>query len=225
MFALLKGWFGEKVTSWGILSSLDRSLYRRIDNLILGTNNGTTQLDHVLVSPYGIFVIETKNIRGWIFGDERSAQWTQVLYGKKYRFQNPIRQNYRHSRAIAEKLNIRHEYVHPIVFFIGDCKFKTPMPPQVIDRGICSYIRKFQTKLFDSQDVEHFETRIRDLKQHTLYSKAAHLSSLRERHSSTTTCPKCGSELITRVAKRGSIAGSSFLGCSAYPKCRFTKSV
>ncbi len=225
MFALLKGWLGEKVTSWGILSSLERSLYSRIDNLILATYNGTTQLDHVLVSPFGIFVVETKNIRGWIFGDERAAQWTQVLYGRKFRFQNPIRQNYRHSRAIAEKLNIPHEYVHLIVYFIGDCKFKTAMPPQVMARGICSYIRGFHEVLFDPQDVARMDARLRDIKQHSLYTKTEHLSSLRERHSSNTHCPKFGSELVTRVAKRGPNAGGSFLGCRAYPKCRFTKSV
>jgi hypothetical protein len=69
---------------------------------VLPSQGSTTQIDHVLVSVYGIFVIETKNMKGWIFGDERSAQWTQSIFGKKSRFQNPLRQNYRHVKALAE---------------------------------------------------------------------------------------------------------------------------
>ena len=50
-----------------------------------------------------------------------------------------------------------------------------------------------------------------------------HIKSLRERHSSTTVCPKCGSNLVERTARNGPNAGSKFLGCENYPKCRFTK--
>ena len=63
------------------------------------SRNGTTQIDHILVSAYGIFVIETKNLKGWIFGSAENATWTQVLAGKKYPFQNPLKQNYRHTRC------------------------------------------------------------------------------------------------------------------------------
>ena len=39
------------------------------------------------------------------------------------------------------------------------------------------------------------------------------------------TCPKCGSELVTRTARRGSSAGSEFIGCSSFPNCRYTRDV
>jgi restriction system protein len=64
----VKGWIGEKVTSAGMWAFLDKDIYRRIDDVIVPASNGTTQIDHVIVSVYGIFVIETKNIKGWIFG-------------------------------------------------------------------------------------------------------------------------------------------------------------
>jgi hypothetical protein len=65
---VVKGWFGEKMTSAGMWALLDTDIYRRIDDLIVPARNGTTQIDHVLVSVHGIFVIESKNIKGWIFG-------------------------------------------------------------------------------------------------------------------------------------------------------------
>jgi len=223
MFAFLKGWFGEKVTSFGMALSLDRRVYRRIDDLILATDTGTTQVDHILVSRFGIFVIETKNMRGWIFGGERDKQWTQVNFGRKDRFQNPLHQNYRHTRAIAEKLNIDHEAVHSVVFFIGDCEFKTAMPSNVLDRGLSSYIREYSEIWFSEDEVNDIDARLRSIKTHTLYTRTSHVRSLKERYSATDICPKCGGELVERVARKGRNAGGKFLGCSAYPKCRYTR--
>ena len=83
MSAIFKGWFGEKATQFGMWMGLDANVYRRGHNLVLPCQGGATQIDHVLVSVYGIFAIETKNMQGWIFGDERSPQWTQCIFGKK----------------------------------------------------------------------------------------------------------------------------------------------
>jgi restriction system protein len=102
MFNFIKGWLGEKTTTFGMWIHLDDDVYHRIDNLIVPASNGTTQIDHVLVSVFGVFVIETKNIKGWIFGSPEQDKWTQVLFGKKYHFQNPIKQNYRHTRCLSE---------------------------------------------------------------------------------------------------------------------------
>ncbi|WP_350617509.1 nuclease-related domain-containing protein, partial [Pseudomonas sp. HY7a-MNA-CIBAN-0227] len=70
-------------------------------------NGGSTQIDHVIVSIYGIFVIETKNYKGWIFGNEKQRQWTQAFpNGRKYKFQNPLRQNYLHIKTLADLLEL-----------------------------------------------------------------------------------------------------------------------
>jgi len=105
-FSSFKGWVGEAQGSLAAKIRLDSQIYRSIKNVTIPTANGTTQIDHVIVSKYGIFVVETKNIKGWIYGDEKQAQWTQVLYGKKCHFQNPLRQNYRHTKALSEFLGI-----------------------------------------------------------------------------------------------------------------------
>jgi restriction system protein len=103
-----------------------------LNNLTFILPNGTTQVDHVLVASTGIFVIETKHYTGWIFGGERQAEWTQVIFKKKSRFQNPIRQNYAHVRTLQELLKLPDSAFFPIVVFTGDAEFKTDLGKQVL---------------------------------------------------------------------------------------------
>ena len=88
----IKGASGEAMVSW-VLSHLPKEQYTVIHNVMLQTERGTSQVDHVVVSVYGIFVIEVKNYTGWISGTENSSQWTQTIYKTKNRFMNPIHQN------------------------------------------------------------------------------------------------------------------------------------
>jgi len=223
MINIIKGWIGEKLTTLGMWAMLDKNIYHRFDNVIVNTPNGTTQVDHVLVSVYGIFVIETKNIKGWIFGTPNSDEWTQVIYGNKKQFQNPIKQNYRHTKCLSEQLKLEHELFKPIVFFIGDCEFKTDMPSNVLRGGLIPYIKKFRQVLLSPQQVEQIEASLISLKQDKSLNRRAHLDSLRDRHESTTICPRCGGSLVKRISKKGEFAGKPFFGCSNYPKCDFTK--
>ena len=102
--ASAKGRRGEnKVAS--ILSQLPGSEYSVINDITIQNKNGSTQIDHVIISVYGIFVIETKNYSGWIMGGEKSDQWIKNMYGHKYYFYNPLRQNYGHISALARTLS------------------------------------------------------------------------------------------------------------------------
>ena len=221
----LKGWFGEKKSSFSMWLSLDQTTYRRFHDLILPTANGTTQIDHVLVSPYGLFIVETKNRTGWIFGSEDQPKWTQSLYGKKFSFQNPLRQTFRQKKSLAEFLEVDERLIRTVVYFVGDCEFKTPLPPNVLRRGLGRYVKSFRTIVLASDEIDRVVAR---LERHVSESKLTsrdHVRSLRERHGSTTVCPRCGAGLVERTARRGPTAGSTFLGCDNYPKCRFTKEV
>jgi restriction system protein len=131
IFNSLKGWMGESAIAAGLWMKLDDSVYPRIHNVIVPAQNGTTQIDHVLVSVFGIFVVETKDRDGWIFGAPDQPKWTQVLHGKKYQFQNPLRQNYRHTKCLSEYLGLDHDLFHSVVIFTGESEFKTPMPENV----------------------------------------------------------------------------------------------
>lgn len=106
-----------------------------LNNVTLCLANGsTTQIDHILVSKKGVFVIETKHYKGWIFGNPKSKTWTQVLYKVKNKFQNPLFQNNRHVRAVQSLLacHVQPRHIHNLVVFTGDAEFKTQMPWNVL---------------------------------------------------------------------------------------------
>ncbi|ABI56480.1 nuclease-related domain-containing protein [Alkalilimnicola ehrlichii MLHE-1] len=126
-----KGLVGESLVKLAAKLRLPASKYHRLHNVTLPTPDGTTQIDHIFVSRYGIFVVETKNMKGWIFGGERQAQWTQKIYKKTFKFQNPLRQNYKHVKALESALGVPPEHIHSVVVFTGASRFKTPMPASV----------------------------------------------------------------------------------------------
>ena len=63
-----KGIFGEFIINLSAKLFLDKEQYHLIKNVTLPTEDGSTQIDHIIVSKYGVFVVETKNMKGWIFG-------------------------------------------------------------------------------------------------------------------------------------------------------------
>lgn len=139
----VKGWLGERMVRGG-LQQLETEQYRHFHDLYLPhpTGPGTTQIDHVVVSPFGIFVIETKNYRGWIFGAENQREWTQQIYHHKTRFQNPLFQNQLHVRALMEFLCLPEDRFKSLVFFVGGAEFKTTMPHNVINCGLMQWIKR-----------------------------------------------------------------------------------
>jgi hypothetical protein len=220
---IFKGWIGEKKSALTIWASLDNQTYRRFHNLIIPSDNGTAQIDHLLISSYGVFIVETKNKDGWIYGSEEKADWTQILFKEKYSFQNPLRQTYRQKKILANFIHINESYIYPIIYFVGDSNFKTKMPGNVLDSGLARYVKNFTQHVLSSEEVKRV---INFIEQHQLNSNLTntdHVRSLENRINSKTTCPNCGANLVTKTAKKGSNAGSQFLGCINYPRCKFTR--
>lgn len=220
----VKGILGEQLVRFALRLRLDRATYRAVHDLTLPTPDGTTQIDHVVVSRYGVFVIETKNMKGWIFGGERQAQWTQKIYRHTTRFQNPLLQNYKHVRALQALLDVPPETIHSVVTFVGASTFKTPMPENVTQGArFIAYINSFREPVFSEAAVEAVLRRIADgrLKPGAATNRA-HVRSLQTRTDplAERRCPKCGSALILRTVKKGPRAGDRFWGCSTYPQCR-----
>jgi restriction system protein len=224
-----KGWFGElqvRFLSWCLL---DKKIYHKIHNVTLPTLDGTTQIDHVIVSRFGIFVLETKNMAGWIFGGENQAQWTQKIYKQTFKFQNPLRQNFKHVKAIEIMLQIPTNAIHSVVTFIGGSTFKTVMPPNVTcGADFISYIKSFRERIFsESQVAELCESIQSGRLAPTFATHQAHVHNLKSRSdiNAERQCPKCGSPLVLRTAKSGARAGEKFWGCSTYPKCKTIQSI
>ncbi|MCG7584960.1 nuclease-related domain-containing protein, partial [Photobacterium sp. OFAV2-7] len=162
-------------------------------------------------------------LKGWIFGDESSRQWTQSLYGKKYRFQNPLHQTYRQKKVLAEYFNLDEDLIQTVIYFSGDCRLKTALPVNVMDRGLGRYIKSFRNKRLSPEQKSQLIKQVGSHIATCTVTNREHVKSLRERHNSHTTCPRCGSDLVERVARNGPNAGKTFLGCRNYPKCRFIK--
>ena len=216
-----KGWFGELLVRTFARLKLDGQVYRRLHNVTLDTPDGTTQIDHVFLSPFGIFVLETKNMRGWIFGGERQAQWTQQIFRHRFRFQNPLRQNYKHVKALEALLSVPPEHIHSVIAFVGGARFKTAMPDNVTQGvSFIRYINSFQQPVFNeaqvSAMVKVLESGRRDS---TLTTHYEHVKRLKERNDplrnavaggvgalSTVGTPKSGIELNVRaIFKSGGI--------------------
>ena len=109
-----KGALGETFVRLIAKFRLPADTYHPIHNVTLPTADGSTQIDHIFVSRFGIFVVETKNMKGWIFGGESQAQWTQKIFRKSFKFQNPLRQNYKHTKTLESALEISPDFIHSV---------------------------------------------------------------------------------------------------------------
>lgn len=223
----IKGKTGEMSVAL-VLSFLDNNKYKIINNIMLKTGNKTTQIDHVVVSNYGIFVIETKNYKGCIIGNERDSYWTQVLSNnRKEKLYNPLKQNYGHIQALKEILGENDDinYISMVTFspeanlrFQGrDHVMNTPKLKKVI--------MSYNTVTIDNYTKERIYSKLLSKNIDNKENRKLHIdtinSNLKDRREKVKReiCPKCGSKLILRSGKLG-----RFYGCSSFPKCRFTES-
>lgn len=109
--AWFKGVMGEWIVNVFIKLFLDKSDYHLIKNVTLPTEDRTTQIDHIIVSKFGVFVVETKNMKGWIFGTEKQKQWTQKIFKHVSKFQNLLHQNYKYVKTLEACLNTKPDVI------------------------------------------------------------------------------------------------------------------
>jgi predicted RNA-binding Zn-ribbon protein involved in translation (DUF1610 family) len=237
----IKGRIGEGVVNLAAKLRLDPNVYHLIKDVTVPSKTGTTQIDHVVVSKFGLFVIETKNYKGWIYADAKDSKWTQVNFKQKHRFQNPLRQNYAHICALSELLDLPKEKIIGVVCFMGDAKFKTPVPEGVFLEGrYVNYIQSFRTPIFSESEVADLIQRIESGRlERGFRTNCSHVKHLDARHSPSKNvsavnnsansfpkpCPACGAEMVLRTAKKGSNTGNKFWGCSKYPACKSILSI
>ena len=203
--------------------SLDRKTYTAFHDIILPTPDGTTQIDHILISPYGVFIIETKNYKGWIFGGVKQRTWTQSLYRRKHKFQNPLRQNYKHLKAVQQALELEWKSIHSVIVFVGNSKFKSIMPPNVTTmKTFIPYIKSVETLVLTQIEIDKSIKKLNKYRLGLIISSRAHTKNLKHNQEQPI-CPRCGEAMVLRTAKKGAKAGNQFWGCSAYPKCKVIK--
>ena len=211
------GWFGEHWTNQA-LKDLPKSKYKIINNLLLSINGKTHQIDHVIISPYGIFSIETKQYNGYITGSKYDKKWVRHSGKKKYYYTNPIRQNYGHCKALTELLDIDEFKVHNIVCIPSKARLKIKHDGELVRYDtIVEKIRSYNKVIIDNYD-EIYDILIKNNIKNKK-AKKEHIKNIKRNiiENEVNKCPLCGGLLIEREGKYG-----SFIGCSNYPKCKYT---
>ena len=214
----IKGYLGEKSVAT-ILSLLPSDKYKIINDLLIEVDGRTIQIDHLVVSIYGIFVIETKNYKGRITGSDNSDYWTKNMFGNKYTFYNPIRQNKSHVLALSKQLGFSLNKFIPIIVFSNGAELKVNTTHNVIyTTQINRVIKEYSEIKFSETDIQKLYDKISLLnivspevrKQHVL--EIQNTIATKRHLIQQGICPRCGHSLILRNGKYG-----NFYGCSNYP--------
>ena len=224
-----KGWVGELMVKVAIKWQLDQTQYQLINNVTLPTDNGTTQIDHIIVSVFGVFVVETKNMKGWIYGSEKQKTWTQKIYQYSSQFQNPLHQNYKHVKTLQALLGLRDDQVYSVVVFVGNSTFKTKMPEHVTHgAGLIRYIKSKHQPVFTQNDIKQISQNIQQGRltpsMKTNREHVKHVQQILAEKTrvdvETPACPTCGGLMVRRESKKGANVGKAFWGCQKFPQCR-----
>lgn len=218
-----KGKRGERKVNAPLQSLTDKFGGEYVYDIIVRGNDGkTSQIDHVLVCTKGVFVIETKNYAGRIYGSDAQKEWTQVLaYGNsKKRFLNPVLQNKTHIRRLQEALGEKIPMENIVVFAQGNTQYIDSEYVYTVG-GMKKHIASCPDR-YSNLDVSFILAKLRKLKENPASTSEQHVAAIRETKKAIQKgiCPCCGGQLVLRIPKNG---GSRFYGCSNYPKCRYTK--
>jgi hypothetical protein len=142
-----------------LAAGLERSRYTVFNDLDVPSGGGTVHVDHVVVSKFGVFVIESQYARGWISGGEFQERWKQYHLGRFTRLDNPLHRNKIQVDALGRLLGLPRQKMHPLVVMVGQKGYKSPMPEQMVvpERLIRHIHRKGQQLLNDEQAVRVIE--------------------------------------------------------------------
>jgi len=177
---------GEQLVNRAIKMHLPYSNYHLLTNVTLPTTQEgmTTQIDHVLICEYGIFVIETKHYAGVVAGKKDAKQWVQFTAWDKRKFQNPLRQNYKHVKELEFLFpEINAKDIHSLVVFSGEARFRNAMPDNVMHANhIAMHIKQFNKKVLSNSDMELVIGRIQLVrKEESIETDRQHILNLNKR--------------------------------------------
>lgn len=222
------GQFGEYATEFALSNNNLEGYSKTVHNVYIPYKGKTTELDVLLIHERGIFVFESKNYSGWIFGSAEQQKWTQRLQnGEKHQFYNPLKQNATHCAALSDFLGVSPEKIHSYIIFSQRCELKkvpedTPQYTIVRRQHMLKRLRQELTITgiqFARAQVDTLAERISAAANVTQEQKQEHVANIQNRTAGSI-CPFCGAELVLRRGKNG-----NFYGCSTFPKCRFTHKV
>ena len=225
------GEHGErKVSSY--LADLECEDYQVFNDLLLRDGKYTTQIDHIIISRYGVFVIETKNVHGKVYGSGNAEFWKQYLpdWGYKrfgttqeHQLRNPIWQNAGHIKSLRRLVFDNDIPIYGIVVFPYETELNVTVEQPVLKMWqVVPYIKQFRDKVLSSDQLGFYRRRLLEVISTTESDRKQHLENVyrnKERRDAAVAsgkCPRCGGNLVLRNGKYG-----QFYGCSNYPKCNY----
>lgn len=166
-----QGALGEHLVREG-LKDLN-SEYRAIHDLVINTQDGhTTQIDHVVASPYGVFVIETKKYQGTIIAAQNNATWFQLLGTFLSPFRSPVKQNEYHIASLTAQVGLPNIIFRSVVVFVGTARLLWPEPIEGVVTtiapgvpGLIRHLRTFRTRVLTDAQLQSVFARLADLKR------------------------------------------------------------
>ena len=202
--------------------------YLYLSDVMLEIDGKTTQIDHIVFSKYGIFVIETKQRNTYITGNEHDKYWIVKAGRKKHYMYNPIHQNYGHKKAIEKILGLDDNQVIDIVCVSGQANLRIKSNKVVrVERLVDRILFEKEEKIEDYVSMAH---RINAMNIVDKNYRKQHIEDIKENINNNNEelrkevvmnrCPRCGNELVIRKGKTG-----EFVGCLSFPKCRYTKEI
>lgn len=209
------------------LRRLSRFRYFKLHDLMINNGAMDSQIDHVVVSRYAIFVIETKDYGGSIVGSEWDQNWTQHFKKSQYSFHNPIRQNYGHVKAVEALVGDYDLPIVPIVAFSERAKLSVETKDNhvVYIKEVNRIIRKYRKKKITRKDAKRIYKLLKKKNINNFFTRRRHIRRInkmvkrKKEDVSKNICPSCGGELVLRRGK-----SRNFIGCSNYPNCKYKDS-
>ena len=206
------------------LRKLPKDKYIILNDIMIKDENGTHQIDHLVLSKFGIFVIEMKNYYGLIKGKEFDNKWCQYLGKNKSYFLNPIHQNFGHIKSLSSLLKLDDKYFISVICFSNQAKIDVKSNSIVTQVDYLNdEILKYKGFLVNN-DIKELskiiiQNNIGDKSLRKQHIKDIHVKIKFDKElENNMICPKCGNELVERNGKYG-----KFIGCSNFPKCRYIK--
>lgn len=238
------GKVGESNIAYIISRAIRNGLYGYVlQNLYVPkSDGGTSEVDVLLVCTKGIFVFESKNYSGYIYGNDEKPYWTVTLKGgrdwsghrkiEKHKFYNPIKQNYSHILNMRKIVGASVP-IASVIVFSDRCELKRI----TYDSSKTTILHLYELKHYLSsmtdisrdylsqERVDYLYNKLLPLTDVDDEKKQKHLSYVNELQNIPTKCPLCGEKLVIRTAKKGANIGRQFYGCSNYPKCKYTRNI
>lgn len=169
---LITSWFGLNLPGFkGVFAEykLNRLLrwrlpaqYQHFRKLkLLTSKDEPVVVDHLVLSPFGIFVILVKSDRGRIWGSETQANWVRQYFGRKSQLMNPLHQNFKNTEAVRNLLQLSAydatEQLHSVVAFNRVASFESATPVNVcyVD-GVAAFIKSFTQPCLTDEQLQRF---------------------------------------------------------------------